>query len=161
MIDIKIKKLFDDTIIPKRQKDGDAGFDAYIHGFKYIDRPKKELCVCSYKEIVLRPQQRIICGLGFATEIPKGYYAQIVPRSGLAVWDGLTILNAPGTIDSGYRNEWTAIVVNTSDSVIYLKVGDRICQIIIKKLIDFEFIEVDVLSDSERGLGGFGSTGKN
>lgn len=159
MINIKIKKLFEDSIIPRKQKDGDAGFDAYIHRFSLINNVSRELIDYSYKTIDLNPSNRVICYLGFATEIPKGYYAQVLPRSGLAVWDGLTILNSPGTIDSGFRNEWTAIVVNVSSSPVYLRVGDRICQIIIKKLIDFKFKEVRILSNSERGLGGFGSTG--
>ncbi|MEJ2279555.1 MAG: hypothetical protein P8Y70_17705 [Candidatus Lokiarchaeota archaeon] len=84
----------------------------------------------------------------------------MVPRSGLALWDGLTILNTPGTIDSGYRNEWMAIVVNLSNKEVTLRVGERICQIILEKVYAFEFNEIDVLPDSERGLGGFGSTGK-
>ena len=70
-------------------------------------------------------------------------------------------MNTPGTIDAGYRNEWMAIVVNLSDRPVTLKKGDKICQFIIRKLVDYEIIETDELSVSERGLGGFGSTGKN
>ena len=108
----------------------------------------------------LHPLQRVICYLGFTTEIPKGYYAQIVPRSGLALWEGLTILNTPATIDSGYRNEWGVIIINLSTMIKTLNIGDRICQIIFRKLVDIEFEEVEELNKSERGLDGLGSTGK-
>ena len=111
-------------------------------------------------EYTLQPLERILCPLGFATAIPEGYYAAVVPRSGLALWQGLSIVNSPGTIDSGYRNEWGAIVVNLSKSPVTLHKGDKICQLIIRKLVDYEFEEVETLPTSERGLGGFGSTGK-
>lgn len=158
---IKIKKIEKDAKIPKRQKEGDVGFDAYINGFKSPSIIKKgNIIEWKHKEAWLSPFQRIMCCLGFATEIPKGYYAQIVPRSGLALWNGLTILNTPATIDSGYRNEWMVIIVNISNKEVKLKIGERICQIIIRKIVEFEFEEVDELSDSERGLNGLGSTGK-
>ena len=160
MIKIKIKKFGKDVKLPIRQKSGDAGFDAYIDNFKTTSDRKKEIIKWDRNETVLSPLQRIICGLGFAMEIPKGYYAQVVPRSGLALWSGLTIINSPGTIDSGYRNEWTALIVNVSNNQVHLKIGERICQIIIRKCIDFEFEEVEELSDSERSMNGLGSTGK-
>jgi len=110
MIKIKIKKIEKDAKLPKRQKKGDVGFDAYIYGFqKYL---KAEIVKTTNPidvdktKFTLFPLQRVDCRLGFATEIPKGYYAQVVPRSGLALWNGLTILNTPATIDSGFRNEW-------------------------------------------------------
>jgi dUTP pyrophosphatase len=78
----------------------------------------------------------------------------------LALWEGISIVNSPGTIDSGYRNEWIAIVVNLSNKDIILKKGDRICQIILGKIYNYEFIETNELPESDRGLGGFGSTGK-
>jgi dUTP pyrophosphatase len=99
--------------------------------------------------------------LGFATAIPEGYYVSVVPRSGNALWKGLTILNTPGTIDSGYRNEWMAIVVNVSNENVTIEKGERICQFILQKLIDFDLDPVENLPESERGLGGFGSTGLN
>ena len=101
-----------------------------------------------------------MCPLGFASEIPKGYYGAVVPRSGLALWEGISIVNSPGTIDAGYRNEWGAIVVNLSNKSITLNKGDKICQFIIRKLVDYELETVEELSNSERSLGGFGSTGK-
>jgi len=109
---------------------------------------------------ILQPLERILCPLGFASEIPQGYYAAVVPRSGLALWEGISIVNSPGTIDAGYRNEWAAIVVNLSNKAITLNRGDKICQFIIRKLVDYEFETVKELPDSERSLRGFGSTGK-
>ena len=82
------------------------------------------------------------------------------PRSGLALWEGISIVNTPGTIDSGYRNEWMAIVVNLSNNEVILHKGDRICQIILSKMYEYEAIEINELPNSERGLDGFGSTGK-
>ncbi|MHA1620337.1 MAG: dUTP diphosphatase, partial [Promethearchaeota archaeon] len=108
----------------------------------------------------LKPLERILCPLGFATAIPEGYYATVVPRSGFALWEGLSIVNSPGTIDAGYRNEWGAIVVNLSNRDVVLHKGDKICQLIIRKLVDYDFEIVEELPTSDRGLGGFGSTGK-
>ncbi len=163
MVKIKIKKIEKDAKLPKRQKKGDVGFDAYICGFqKYL---KKEIVKTDNPvdidktQFTLFPLQRVDCRLGFATEIPKDYYAQIVPRSGLALWNGLTILNTPATIDSGFRNEWMVIIVNISNLPVILNVGDRICQIIIKKCVKFKFKEVEELNKSERGKNGLGSTG--
>ncbi len=162
MIKIKIKKFGKDVKLPTRQKEGDAGFDAYIHGFQKYTKQKinKTNNPTDITQYTLLPLQRVDCRLGFATEIPKGYYAQVVPRSGLALWNGLTILNTPATIDSGFRNEWMVIIVNISNISVILNIGDRICQIIIRKCINFKFIEVEKLSDSDRGLNGLGSTGK-
>ena len=109
---------------------------------------------------ILKPFERIACPLGFSTAIPKGYYFKVVPRSGLALWNGISIVNSPGTIDSGYRNEWMAIVINLSTEEVTLHKGDRICQLILSKMYEYEILEVDELPESERGLGGFGSTGK-
>lgn len=159
MIKIKIKRIGIHSKIPQKQKLGDVGYDAYICGFKGISDEGK-LYIFKEREVHLSPLFRVACRLGFATEIPEGYYAQIVPRSGLALKEGLTVLNTPGTIDSGYRNEWIAIVTNISNKQVKLKLGDRICQIIFRKCVLVEFEEVKELNDSERGLKGFGSTGK-
>jgi len=143
-------------------KPGDAGADARIMGFKKIinESGKKELVEIDSDSYTLKPLERVGCPLGFATAIPEGYYFKVVPRSGLALWEGISIVNSPGTIDAGYRNEWMAIVVNLSNKDVMLKKGERICQIILGKLHEYEFIETEELSSSDRGLGGFGSTGK-
>jgi dUTP pyrophosphatase len=162
-LSIAIKKLRKDAFIPKPSKPGDAGADARIIGFKKIiyEKDKKELIDVNGDTYRLKPLERIACPLGFSTAIPEGYYFKVVPRSGLALWDGLSIVNSPGTIDAGYRNEWMAIVVNLSNEEVILKKGERICQLILSKMYDYKFIEADELPESERGEGGFGSTGKN
>ena len=158
---IPFKALREGVITPNPSKKGDAGADARIMGFKKIvnENGKRELIDIDAETYTLKPLERIGCPLGFATAIPEGYYFKVVPRSGLALWEGLSIVNTPGTIDTGYRNEWMATVVNLSNKEVTIKKGDRICQIILGKLHDYEFIETDELPDSERGLGGFGSTG--
>lgn len=160
MVKIKIKKIGKDAKLPEKQKEGDAGYDCFIRRFKEINIYERSLCDSRDNKEHLHPLQRVICYLGFTTEIPKGYYAQIVPRSGLALWEGLTILNTPATIDSGYRNEWGVIIINLSTMIKTLNIRDRICQIIFRKCVDIEFEEVEELSESKRGLKGFGSTGK-
>ena len=162
-LSIPIKKLRKELIIPRPSKLGDAGIDARIMGFNKIihDGNKKELIEVETDMYTLKSLERIGCPLGFSTAIPKGYYFKVVPRSGLALWDGLSIVNSPGTIDAGYRNEWMAVVINLSNKEVTLKKGERICQLILSKMYDYNFIETDELPESERGLGGFGSTGKN
>ncbi len=159
MLKIQIKKWKDDSILPKFPKNGDAGADCFINGFKKICGTKK-LEEIELDTFTLQPLDRILCPLGFASDIPQGYYAQVVPRSGLALWEGISIVNSPGTIDAGYRNEWGAIIVNLSNKAITLNKGDKICQFIIRKLENYELETVSELSNSDRGLGGFGSTGK-
>ena len=158
---IPFKKLKEEAEIPKISKSGDAGADARIMGFKKIinENGKKDLIEIKSESYTLRPLERVACPLGFATAIPEGYYFKVVPRSGLALWDGISIVNSPGTIDSGYRNEWMAVVVNMSNNNVILRKGDRICQIILGKSYNYKVVETDNLPDSERGLGGFGSTG--
>ncbi|MHA1413498.1 MAG: dUTP diphosphatase [Promethearchaeota archaeon] len=161
-ISIPFKKLRDGTEIPRPKQYGDAGADAKIMGFKKIiyENDEKKLIEVEADSYVLKPLERVGCCLGFATAIPEGYYFKVVPRSGLALWEGISILNTPGTIDSGYRNEWMAIIVNLSNKNVILKKGERICQIILAKMFDYEFVETENLPPSDRGLGGFGSTGK-
>jgi dUTP pyrophosphatase len=161
-LQIPIKKLRKETIIPTPSKYGDAGADARIMSFKKIihENGKKELLELDENTYSLKPLERIGCPLGFSTAIPTGYYFKVVPRSGLALWDGISIVNSPGTIDSGYRNEWMAIVVNLSNKEVILKKGERICQLILSKMENYEFSEIEELPESDRGLGGFGSTGK-
>ena len=94
-------------------------------------------------------------------KLPVGYEAQIRPRSGLALNEGLGILNSPGTIDADYRGEIGVIVVNLSNNVIQIENGERICQMVINRVEQAEWVEVETLDESERGEGGFGHTGKN
>jgi dUTP pyrophosphatase len=112
------------------------------------------------ENIVLKPLQRSLVPTGLFIELPVGYEAQIRPRSGLAFKNGITVLNTPGTIDADYRGEIKVILVNLSADEFVIKSGERICQMIISKHEKANLVEVDVLSDTIRGAGGFGHTGK-
>lgn len=108
---------------------------------------------------VLKPLERSIVGTGLFIELPVGIEAQVRPRSGLAAKKGITVLNAPGTIDADYRGEIGVILVNLSNEDFIIQNGERIAQIVIAKHERAEWQEVKVLSETERGGGGFGSTG--
>ena len=111
--------------------------------------------------IALAPGERKLIPVGIAIELLPGYEAQVRPRSGLALKHGLTVVNAPGTVDSDYRGEIGVILLNTSDVAYHVNSGDRIAQMVIAPVIRGEFSVVDELDSSERGAGGYGSTGKN
>ena len=138
-MNIKIKKINPRAKIPTQATDGDAGYDLY-----------------AVRDMVIPPLSRDIVATGIQIEIPKGYYGRIAPRSGLAVKKGIDVL--AGVIDSGYRGE---IILKFSDNNIgeCYKIGERVGQIMIMPHPHIEFVEVDDLSDSDRGDGGFGSTG--
>lgn len=144
VMNIKIKKLNPDAVIPKHGKPGDAGYDLTA-------------ITCKYD-----PEHDYYCyGTGLAMEIPEGYYGAIVPRSSIRKTEAI-MQNTPGTIDSSYRGEIMVTFKNrTHDgSLRPFKVGERVAQIIIKKYEEVDFIECDELSETERGEGGHGSTGK-
>lgn len=110
--------------------------------------------------INIRPLERILVPTGLFIELPIGYEAQIRPRSGLAIKSGITVLNTPGTIDADYRGEIKVILINLSNEIFTIHNGDRIAQMIIAKHEHTEWEPVEILSDTERGIGGFGHTGK-
>ena len=111
--------------------------------------------------VTLKPLQRAMIPTGLYIEIPEGYEGQVRPRSGLAIKFGITVLNTPGTIDADYRGELKQILINLSDQPFVINNGDRIAQIIFARCEQAEMVEVDELSETERGAGGFGHTGKN
>ena len=111
--------------------------------------------------ITLKPMQRMLIPTGLFMEIPEGYEGQVRPRSGLAIKSGITVLNTPGTIDADYRGEVKIILINLSDSDFVINSGDRVAQIVFAKCEQMEVVNVETLSDTERGAGGFGHTGKN
>jgi len=111
------------------------------------------------EERVLKPLERSIVGTGLFIELPVGIEAQVRPRSGLAAKKGITVLNAPGTIDADYRGEIGVILVNLSNEDFTIQNGERIAQLVIAKHERAEWLEVDELSSTDRGEGGFGSTG--
>lgn len=131
--------------LPQYQTEGSAGMDLQAN----IETP-----------IVLQPLERNLIPTGLFIELPIGYEAQIRPRSGLAFKKGLSIPNAPGTIDADYRGEIKVILINLSNQPVEILPGERIAQMVIARYERIAWLPVDVLSDTERGGGGFGSTGK-
>jgi dUTP pyrophosphatase len=131
--------------LPSYATAGAAGMD--IRAF--VDEP-----------IRLQPLQRALIPTGLFVEIPGGYEAQIRPRSGLAIKQGITCLNTPGTIDSDYRGEIKIILINLSDEIQVINSGDRIAQMVVQKTEQVFLEEVAILSETSRHAGGFGSTGK-
>jgi len=142
-IPVRIEKVDSHAIIPTYAHSDDACCDLYI-----------------VEDYTIRKGQRRLLRTGIAVEIPTGYELQIRPRSGLAFKQGLTLVNAPGTVDAQYRNEVMLLIINLGQSPVTLRRGDRVAQMCIKPVYKIEFEEVDKLSDSDRGLGGWGSTGK-
>ena len=109
--------------------------------------------------IVLKPMQRTLVPTGLFMEIPEGYEGQVRPRSGLAIKNGITVLNTPGTIDADYRGEVKIILINLSDTDFTINSGERVAQIVFAKCEQMEVVNVETLSETERGAGGFGHTG--
>ncbi|MBQ1752501.1 MAG: dUTP diphosphatase [Paludibacteraceae bacterium] len=110
--------------------------------------------------VTLNPMQRKLIPTGLFIELPEGYEAQIRPRSGLALKKGITVLNTPGTIDADYRGEIGVILINLGEEPFVIENGERICQMVIAQHAVATLVEVDELTDTERGAGGFGHTGK-
>jgi dUTP pyrophosphatase len=115
--------------------------------------------ICAAESLTLRAGKRHAVATGFAFAIPDGYEVQVRPRSGLALKHGITCLNTPGTIDSDYRGEVKVILANLGDEDFVINTGDRIAQIVVAPVTQGVLVEVDALDDTERGAGGFGSTG--
>ena len=111
------------------------------------------------ESITLKPLERALVKTGLFMAIPEGYEAQVRPRSGLAYKKGITVLNSPGTIDADYRGEIGVILVNLSSDNFVIEDGERIAQLVVAKCEQAEFLEKQELTDTERGAGGFGSTG--
>lgn len=111
------------------------------------------------ENIILEPMERVIVPTGLFLELPIGIEAQVRPRSGLAAKKGITVLNAPGTIDADYRGEVGVILINLSKEVFTVENGERVAQLVIAKHERAEWVEVETLTETERGAGGFGSTG--
>ncbi len=111
--------------------------------------------------VTLNPLERQLIPTGIFIELPVGYEAQIRPRSGLAIKHGISLVNSPGTIDSDYRGEIKVIMINLSNVPFVINAGERICQMVISRYVQVEWEESDTLEETERGVGGFGHTGKN
>lgn len=142
--DVLVKKLHPDAKIPVIKTHGDAGAD-----------------LTSVEEGRILPGGRALVNTGLSLELPHGTVGLVHPRSGLAADHGVTVLNAPGTIDSGYRGPVKVLLHNSSLEAYHYKVGDRIAQLVIQEHLTPAYVVVEDLSESTRGAGGFGSTGKN
>ncbi len=142
MIELPLKRLDPSVEPPSYAREGDAGLD-----------------LRAAHDTTLDPGGRGLVGTGLAVAIPPGYAGLVLPRSGLALSQGVTVLNAPGLVDAGYRGELKVLLVNHGDSQVVVRRGDRIAQLVIQRFERAELIEVGELPASERGAGGFGSTG--
>jgi dUTP pyrophosphatase len=144
-VQVLITRLDPDLPLPRYAKGGDAGAD-----------------IVSRIDITLAPGERALVPTGIAIALPDGYVALVHPRSGLAIKHGVTMVNAPGTVDAGYRGELQIILINhDKNESVSFKRGDRIAQLVIQKVERAEFVEVRDLPGSGRGTGGFGSTGRS
>jgi dUTP pyrophosphatase len=142
VIDLQIRKLRDDAVVPVRAYGGDAGLD---------------LTAC--ERAVLEPGERVTVGTGLAVAIPDGYAGFVQPRSGLAMRHGITIVNTPGLVDSGYRGELRVVLLNTdAREEFVVEPGMRIAQLVVVPVASVEPVEVEELPESERGVRGFGSS---
>jgi dUTP pyrophosphatase len=142
VIELPIRRLRDDAIVPSRAYSGDAGLD-----------------LASCERVELAPGERASVGTGLAVAIPDGHAGYVQPRSGLAAHHGITIVNAPGLVDSGYRGELRVILLNTDERESFVvEQGMRIAQLVVIELPEVDPIEVDELPASERGVRGFGSS---
>lgn len=119
-----------------------------------------DVCADIDAELVLMPQEIVAIPTGFAIALPEGYEAQIRPRSGLALKHGVTVVNAPGTIDADYRGEIRIALINLGKQPFAIHRGDRICQMVVQRVIRVDWDEIGRLDDTARGPGGFGHTGR-
>lgn len=142
MIELAVRRLRDDAVLPSQAYPGDAGLD---------------LAAC--ERVELGPGERALVGTGLAVAIPDGYAGFVQPRSGLAARHGITIVNTPGLVDSGYRGELRVVLLNTdAHETFVVEPGMRIAQLVVLAVPGVEAVEVDQLPESERGVRGFGSS---
>jgi dUTP pyrophosphatase len=146
MLEIKVKKLHPQAVLPAYMTEHAAGMD---------------LCAVLDTPVLLAPGERRLLPTGLALEIPPGFEGQVRPRSGLALKKGLALVNSPGTIDADYRGEIGVIVINHGSQPVEFLSGDRIAQLVIAPVTQARLVESDELNESERSSGGFGHTGVN
>jgi dUTP pyrophosphatase len=141
-LQLRVKRLTPSATLPRRAHPGDAGLD-----------------LCAAVDLDIPPGATRLVGTGLSFELPPGTEAQVRPRSGLALKHSVTVLNAPGTIDEGYRGEVSVILINHGPSVFEVKRGMRVAQLVVQPTLAVDVTDSAVLSDTSRGQGGFGSTG--
>jgi dUTP pyrophosphatase len=142
---VQFKKIRPDAVVPRYMTSGAAGLD---------------LCAALDEDIVLAPGKRAVVATGLAIALPAGHEAQLRPRSGLARSHGITLVNSPGTVDEDFRGPIQVLVINHGDEVVTITHGMRIAQMVIAPVVQAELVEVEVLDETARGSGGFGSTGR-
>ncbi len=142
MMTLAFKRIHPDAVLPSYAHPSDAGMD-----------------LRSVADVVIAPGARALVPTGLVMMLPPGYEAQVRPRSGLALKHGVTVLNTPGTIDSGYRGEVGVILANFGDCDFSVRKGDKIAQAVIAPVTQPDIVESDVVDETDRGAGGFGSTG--
>ena len=167
MINIKIKKVDENTILPTKAHSTDACFDIYANliGEKYndlvLDDYTGEINSVEYKDAIkIYPGKSVCIHTGFCTEIPEGYFASVFCRSGMGIKRHLRLCNSVGIIDSDYRGEWVVALHNYGDNPQIINHGDRIAQFAILPVLDVNLEEVTELTNTDRGSGGFGSSGR-
>jgi dUTP pyrophosphatase len=141
-VQLRVKRLTPSATLPRRAHPGDAGLD-----------------LCAAVDLDIPPGATRLVGTGLSLELPPGTEAQVRPRSGLALKHSVTVLNAPGTIDEGYRGEVSVILINHGPAVFTVKRGMRVAQLVVQPRLAVDVTDSAVLSDTSRGQGGFGSTG--
>ena len=139
---VRFRKVHPDAALPSYAHPSDAGMD-----------------VRSVEDLTIAPGRRALVHTGLVMLLPPMYEAQVRPRSGLALKSGITVLNTPGTIDSGYRGEVGVILVNFGDTDFQVKKGDKVAQIVIAPVVQAQVVETSEVDETDRGAGGFGSTG--
>lgn len=144
-VKIKFKKLHHEFKLPVQATRGSSGLD---------------MIACIDDPVTLMPGKRIAISLGCSVEIPEGFEIQVRPRSGLALKEGITVLNTPGTIDADFRGECKVILINHSGEFYVIRPLDRVCQFVVAEVPAVETELVETLTDTERGAGGFGSSGR-
>ena len=140
---LKVKKLNPAAVMPSYARDGDAGLDLF-----------------ALNPSVIEPGRSALVPTGIAIELPPGTEAQVRPRSGLALKHAITVLNTPGTVDEGYRGEVGVILINHGQTAFAVEAGMKIAQMVVSPRVQVSVVEVAELSDTQRGAGGFGSTGR-
>ena len=148
MVTIKVQRITESAKLPTKAHDSDACYDLYL------DAPQT-----GEVGVMLFPHETIKMPSGIKTEIPKGYFAAVFPRSGLGINKNIVLANGTGITDCDYRGEWVIALTNNSNFTWTLKHGDRVAQFAILPVIESTLVETDELSDTERGEGGLGSTG--
>jgi len=153
-----VKKLFPDAQLPVRANPTDSGLDVFVHHFEQ-HVPQADGFPMDQPYIRLSPGNRIFIATGLSVVVPPGYEVQVRPRSGNALKRGLTVLNTPGTVDANYRGPINVIIINLSDEPQVIKRGEKIAQLVVAPVCLAAVVEVENLDQTDRGEGGFGSTG--